>query len=91
VPNISSAILNSAFLSVALVLGEYTIANNLLYNNLQVEIAFLGRANAGVSIAVAVASLVFAFAILVLLSFFNRGRGRLQLGDLQQVMRTERG
>jgi len=91
VPNISSAILNSAFLSVALVLGEYTIANNLLYNNLQVEIAFLGRANAGVSIAVAVASLVFAFVILVLLSFFNRGRGRLQLADLQQVMRTERG
>ena len=90
-PNISSAILNSAFLSVALVLGEYTIANNLLYNNLQVEIAFLGRANAGVSIAVAVASLVFAFVILVLLSFFNRGRGRLQLVDLQQVMRTERG
>ena len=91
VPNISSAILNSAFLSVALVLGEYTIANNLLYNNLQVEIAMLGRANAGVSIAVAVASLLFAFGVLVLLSFFNRGRGRLQLVELQQVMRTERG
>ena len=91
VPNISSAILNSAFLSVALVLGEYTIANNLLYNNLQVEIAMLGRANAGVSIAVAVASLLFAFVVLVLLSFFNRGRGRLQLVELQQVMRTERG
>jgi putative spermidine/putrescine transport system permease protein len=91
VPNISSAILNASFLSVALVLGEYTIANNLLYNNLQVEIAMLGRANAGVSIAVAVASLLFAFAILVLLSFFNRGRGRLQLVDLQQVLRTERG
>jgi putative spermidine/putrescine transport system permease protein len=91
VPNISSAILNAAFLSVALVLGEYTVANNLLYNNLQVEIAMLGRANAGVSIAVAVASLLFAFAVLVLLSFFNRGRGRLKLVDLQQVMRTERG
>src|SRR5205807_8249297 len=88
VPNISGAILNSAFLSVALVLGEYTIANNLLYNNLQVEIAMLGRANAGVSIAVAVASLLFAFVVLVLLSFFNRGRGRLQLVELQQVMRT---
>jgi putative spermidine/putrescine transport system permease protein len=91
VPNVSSAILNAAFLSVALVLGEYTIANNLLYNNLQVEIAMLGRANAGVSIAVAVASLLFAFMVLVLLSFFNRGRGRLRLDDLQQVMRSERG
>ncbi|MHB8612231.1 MAG: ABC transporter permease [Candidatus Dormibacteraceae bacterium] len=91
VPNISSAILNACFLSVALVLGEYTIANNLLYNNLQVEIAQLGRANAGVSIAVSAAALLFAFVLLVALSFFNRGRGRLRLNDLQQVMRTERG
>ena len=74
VPNISSAILNAALLSVALVLGEYTIAQNLLYNNLQVEIAQLGRANAGVSIAVAVASLLFAFVLLVGLSFVGRRR-----------------
>lgn len=74
VPNISSAILNAALLSVALVLGEYTIAQNLLYNNLQVEIAQLGRANAGVSIAVAVASLLFAFVLLVVLAFVGRRR-----------------
>ena len=74
VPNISSAILNATLLSVALVLGEYTIAQNLLYNNLQVEIAQLGRANAGVSIAVAVASLLFAFVLLAVLSFVGRGR-----------------
>jgi len=74
VPNISSAILNAALLSVALVLGEYTIAQNLLYNNLQVEIAQLGRANAGVSIAVAVASLLFAFILLVVLAFVGRRR-----------------
>ena len=91
VPNMSSAILNACFLSVALVLGEYTIAQNLLYNNLQVEIAALGRANAGVSIAVSAASLLFAFVLLILLSLFNRGRGRLRLDALQQVMRTERG
>lgn len=74
VPNISSAILNAAFLSVALVLGEYTIAQNLLYPTLQVEIVSLGRTNAGVSIAVAVASLVFAFIILILISFVGRPR-----------------
>lgn len=74
VPNISSAILNATLLSVALVLGEYTIAQNLLYNNLQVEIAALGRANAGVSIAVAVASLLFAFVLLVVLGFVGRRR-----------------
>ncbi len=69
VPNISNAILNATLLSVALVLGEYTIANNLLYNNLQVELVHLARDNAGVSIAVAVAALLFAFALLVVLAF----------------------
>ena len=75
VPNISGAILNAAFLSVALVLGEYTIANNLLYNNLRVELVHLGRDNAGVSVAVAVASLLFAFVLLVAIAFIG-GRPR---------------
>jgi putative spermidine/putrescine transport system permease protein len=75
VPNISNGILNATLLSVALVLGEYTIANNLLYNNLQVELVHLARENAGVSIAVAVAALLFAFALLVVLAFVG-GRGR---------------
>jgi putative spermidine/putrescine transport system permease protein len=74
VPNMSAALLNAALLSVALVLGEYTIANNLLYPNLQVELVSLGRTNAGVSIAVAVASLLFAFVLLVLISFVGRPR-----------------
>ncbi len=74
VPNISSALLNAGLLSVALVLGEYTIANNLLYPNLQVEIVSVGRINAGVSIAVAVASLLFAFVLLVALSFVGGPR-----------------
>jgi putative spermidine/putrescine transport system permease protein len=75
-PNISNAILNATLLSVALVLGEYTVANNLLYNNLQVELVHLGRANAGVSIAVAVASLAFAFFLLVVLAFVGGRRPR---------------
>jgi putative spermidine/putrescine transport system permease protein len=75
VPNISNGILNATLLSVALVLGEYTIANNLLYNNLQVELVHLGRASAGTSIAVAFAALVFAFVLLVVLAFIG-GRGR---------------
>lgn len=74
VPNISSALLNAGLLSVALVLGEYTIANNLLYPNLQVSLVSLGRTNAGVSIAVAVASLFFAFALLIAISFVGRPR-----------------
>ena len=76
VPNMSGALLNAALLSVAVVLGEFTIANLLNYVNLQVAIAQLGRANAGVSIAVAVASLMFVFVLLLLLSFVGRQRSR---------------
>jgi putative spermidine/putrescine transport system permease protein len=74
VPNMSGALLNASLLSVALVLGEFTIANLLNYVNLQVAINMLGRANAGVSIAVAAASLLFAFALLLVLSFAGRPR-----------------
>ena len=76
VPNISNAILNATLLSVALVLGEYTIANVLLYNNLQVELVHLARDNAGVSIAVAVAALLFAFVLLVGIAFVGSRRRR---------------
>jgi putative spermidine/putrescine transport system permease protein len=74
VPNIRVAILNALLLSVALVLGEFTFANLLNYVNLQVAIAQLGRANAGVSISTAVASLLFAFVLLMVISFVGRRR-----------------
>src|SRR5207344_3216843 len=57
-PNMPGALLNAALLSVALVLGEYTIASLLNFENLQVAVVFLGRTNAGVSIAVAAAALL---------------------------------
>jgi putative spermidine/putrescine transport system permease protein len=76
VPNMSSAILNASLLSVAVVLGEYTFANLLTYENLQVAIAYVGLVSAGTSIAVAVASLLFAFVLLMILSFVGRPRER---------------
>ncbi len=76
VPNMSSAVLNACLLSVAVVLGEFTIANLLNFENLQVAIALIGRANAGVSIAVAVASLLFVFVLLLALSFVPRPGSR---------------
>jgi putative spermidine/putrescine transport system permease protein len=81
VPNMSSAILNACLLSVAVVLGEYTFANLLAYENLQVAIAYVGLVSAGTSIAVSVASLLFAFALLMILSFFGRPRDRVALAE----------
>jgi putative spermidine/putrescine transport system permease protein len=76
VPNIGAALLNSALLSVALVLGEYTIASLLNFTTIQVAVVMLGRANAGVSIAVSDAALGFGFVLLLALSFVGRRRRR---------------
>ena len=80
-PNMSAALLNAGLLSVALVLGEYTIASLLNYENLQVAVVMLGRANAGVSIAVAAAALLFAFVLLLGLAFAGGRRRRRGRGE----------
>lgn len=78
VPNMSSAILNACLLSVALVLGEFTFANLLAFENLQVAILYENLVSAGTSISVALASLLFAFALLLILSFVGRPRERVE-------------
>src|ERR1019366_486475 len=48
-PNIRTAVLSASFLSVALVLGEFTIANLFSRENLQVAINQLGKRDASVA------------------------------------------
>jgi putative spermidine/putrescine transport system permease protein len=74
VPNIWSGLLGAAFISVALVLGEFTIASLTNYENLQVVINFLGKSDAKTSVAASLAALVFAFTLLMALSYVGRGR-----------------
>jgi putative spermidine/putrescine transport system permease protein len=73
-PNITTALLNAALLSVSLVLGEFTLANLLNYPNLQTTLNQLGQADAGVAVAVAAASLLLVFVLLLALSFVGRRR-----------------
>jgi putative spermidine/putrescine transport system permease protein len=73
-PNIRSAVLSAAFLTVALVLGEFTIASLLNRTNLQVAINFLGKSSATMSVAVSLAALILAFVLLLLLSLFGDRR-----------------
>jgi putative spermidine/putrescine transport system permease protein len=73
-PNIRTAVLLAAFLSVALVLGEFTIASLLNRDNLQVAINLLGKRNASISIAVSFAALLIAFLVLFAMSFVGNGR-----------------
>ncbi len=79
-PNLRSAVLSAAFLSVALVLGEFTIASLLNRQNLQVGINLLGKRDASMSIAVSFAALALAFLLLFLLSFAGRARGPRAVG-----------
>ncbi len=74
-PNVRAAVLSAALLSVALVLGEFTIASLLNFTTLQVDIALLGKRNAAVSIAVSFAALAFAFGLLLAISLLA-GRRR---------------
>ena len=73
-PNISTGLASAAFVTVALVLGEYTVSSLLHYDTLPVAIVLLGKADAAESTAAALASLLVAAALLVLLSLLDRRR-----------------
>jgi putative spermidine/putrescine transport system permease protein len=80
-PNMRQGILNALLLTFALVLGEFTIAFLLLYEDvLQPELYNISRStpNAGVIFATSFAALLFAFVLLLILSYagrIRRGRG----------------
>lgn len=74
VPNIWAGILAASFVSVALVLGEYTVSSLLHYNTLPVVIVLLGKSDAPESMAAALASILFTALLLVALSFLDRRR-----------------
>src|SRR5579859_1004287 len=78
VPNMPTAILNASLLSVSLVLGEYTFANLMNYENLQVAVAYESLVDAGTSVAISVAALAFAFVLLMVISLIGGRRARAQ-------------
>lgn len=76
VPNITSGILSAAFISVAVVLGEYTIASLSGFQTLPVQIVLLGKADGPTSVAASLATLLFGFVLLLALSLASRKRRR---------------
>ena len=75
-PNMRQAILNALILTASLVLGEFTIAYLLLYNNLQVELYSISRntPNAGVLFSTSLAALLLTFVLLLIVSYAGRRR-----------------
>lgn len=73
-PNIWPGVLGAAFISVALVLGEYTIASLLHFDTLPVVLVLLQKSDAQAAMAAALATILLAFVLLVGLSFLDRRR-----------------
>ena len=77
IPNLGQAVLNATLLTVALVLGEFTIASLLLYTNLQVALYDISRGSERRRAVLDVRGrLLFAFSLLLILSFVGRRRNR---------------
>jgi putative spermidine/putrescine transport system permease protein len=74
VPNIRTALISAAFISIALVLGEFTFASLLNFDTLQVIINQVGKSNAQESVAASLAAILFAAFLLVVLSFVSASR-----------------
>jgi putative spermidine/putrescine transport system permease protein len=81
VPNIVGAILSAAVISVALVLGEFTISSLLSYDTLQVVINLLGKRDAFVAVAVSLAALLLAFLLVLLIVRRPERRRRARVAD----------
>ncbi|HEV7825000.1 MAG TPA: ABC transporter permease subunit [Mycobacteriales bacterium] len=75
-PNIRTAVLGAAFLTLALVLGEVVIARILLYVTFPVQVVQTGQTSAGVSVALSLASLALTWVLLLALSFAGGARRR---------------
>ncbi|MFB7572568.1 ABC transporter permease [Streptomyces sp. NPDC056165] len=67
-PNLRGALLNAAFLTLALVLGEFTVAQLLGFRPFAVWIFSIGGSQAQMSVAVSVLSLLVTWALLLALA-----------------------
>ena len=73
-PNIRTAVISACFLSLALVLGEFTVASLLNRTNLQTSILLISQQDARFATALALIAILIGFLLLFGLSFFGRSR-----------------
>lgn len=78
VPNLTSALAGAALLTIAIVMGEFTFANVLLFNTFAVYINYVGQTSA--TGAAALTLLSFLITWLAMLGVLVTGRGQAQLG-----------
>lgn len=79
VPNLRSSLLSAIVLSVALVLGEFTMASLDLWETLPVWIVNFAQANGHITTLVAMLSLVGTWILLMLIVSLDRSQSRRSL------------
>jgi putative spermidine/putrescine transport system permease protein len=70
-PNLRGALLNASFLTLALVLGEFTVAQILKFRPFAVWIVGIGGSQAQMSVAVSVLSLFVTWLLLLAIAVFG--------------------
>jgi len=73
-PNLRRGILSACFITIAVVLGEFTIASFLSQNTFQTALLLLQQTDPYVAVIFAVFALVFAFLILLFIGRIARNR-----------------
>lgn len=81
IPNLWQSILSASFISIAVVLGEYTVASLLGRMNLQVALYQLGQSNSQISTAMSLLALLFGVILLVSLDLISDAMRRTKEGD----------
>lgn len=74
-PNLRTAVLGASFLTIAIVLGEYTISSLLLFDTFAVYIQHIGRTQAYSAAALAILSFGFTWVAMLGMFVLTRGRG----------------
>lgn len=73
-PNLRTAVASASFISIAVVLGEFTIAKMLARETLQTGVMLVNQAAPQVAAAVSLLSLLFGVVLLVGISFITNRR-----------------
>ena len=74
-PNMRTAMMGAAFLTLAIVMGEYTISSLLLFNTFAVYIYYIGNTTANPAAALAIISFALTWGAMMGLFFLSRTRG----------------
>jgi putative spermidine/putrescine transport system permease protein len=77
-PNLRFAMLSAAFLTITLVLGEYTMASLMLFNTFAVFVEYTGETQANAAAALAIISFALTWAAMLGILLLGRGVGRRQ-------------